>query len=902
VTVTQNQYQFLRESTGRLVSQAASGTGFFVSHGVVVTCAHVVAPALAAGLPLEFHTQGRVVRAVIRQILPALTAQHDNGGLTYPYPDLAVVSVRAHGPPLPLITEEPTPGAELYTFGYTDEYPLGDSALFIYEGQTRADGLLYKLKDAQARPGLSGAPLLDVSRGGVVAMVKRTRDKESALGSRAIPITTVVERLPNLSRTSVRFAVATRRRRGAMNAPKASQDRMPKLVPGPESHSDAIDARGLAAGAAANTAALPPRHEFVGRGDKIRQLGEALRSRSPIVAIEGLAGVGKTALALEVVHDWSTLGFEGVVWTVATQRPANLAELVDAMARVLDYPAVTRLPERDKVMELRSALAGHRYLVVLDGFETIEDQASLVTFVRSLPESNKTLLTSRHAVPDVRAIPLRGLTEAEAMRLLRGEAERIGVDIDDVAEDLQALYQLTGGLPLALKWALGLIRQGYDVSDVVATLQSAEGEVFEVIMGRTWERLTESARTLLMVMPCFAAPVTKQRMRSAAGLTVEEFNAAVEKLINGSLLEPHGSIRMRTFVAPPLLRAFANHHLLAVPELERGARERLSMAYRTLLQDCRHGYADGFDRIEDELENILDTIDWCYASQKWTDVVEFVDGIADFLWARGYWSERIKRASQGLDAARHLHDLLSAGRFAYFIGWVYSRWDDQEEARRWATEAQEVMAPAYGHDNPYALQLRGLARFREVKAVPPATAKETAAFIDAENLLRHALSLLKQDTRLPDVLYLMTILKDNLGDLYRDWGRDDDARSLYRAVLTDAENNGWDDRRATATGDLADLAYKAGEDAHALQLYEMGLAYALRIKRLNTVAQCRLGLGRTLLRKGDPTAAYEHLREAIAIYRRLGEASIVENIEKDVRLPATVLSPTTGEAPEFHEG
>ena len=137
------------------------------------------------------------------------------------------------------------------------------------------------------------------------------------------------------------------------------------------------------------------------------------------------------------------------------------------------------------------------------------------------------------------------------MRLLRGEAERIGVDINDVGEELEALCDLTGGLPLALKWALGLVRQGYDLSDVLASLHSAEGEVFEVIMGRTWERLSESARTLVMIMPCFAAPVTKQRMRVAAGLPDKEFNEAVEILAKGSLLELQGSIRMRMFVVRP---------------------------------------------------------------------------------------------------------------------------------------------------------------------------------------------------------------------------------------------------------------------------------------------------------------------------------------------------------------
>ena len=51
------------------------------------------------------------------------------------------------------------------------------------------------------------------------------------------------------------------------------------------------------------------------------------------------------------------------------------------MARVLDYPAVTRLPEAEKVAELRTVLARHRYLIVLDSFDAVEDDATLMTFV-----------------------------------------------------------------------------------------------------------------------------------------------------------------------------------------------------------------------------------------------------------------------------------------------------------------------------------------------------------------------------------------------------------------------------------------------------------------------------------------------------------------------------------------
>lgn len=907
-------YRLLRDSTGRLVWSGGSGTAFFVGPKLVLTCGHVGAPALVASESLEFHFRKRIVGAHVKEILPA---GYDSAptATTFPYPDLALVEVGVSASFLPLLPGEPTPGDDLYTYGYTDEYPDGDSALFVYEGPTSADELLYRLKESQARPGLSGAPLLDPQRGGVVAIVKRTRNKDTDLGSRAVPMTTVLGLLPRLFKplalssgpeTAVtdrlldihRRNLATYKEALACPGDVANADELTKqadqaretianlqqqLNAGPFVPSSELESSA--------SAALPPRGEFVGRAAQLGQLKDALRERGSVVAVEGMGGVGKSALSLEVAHGWSSVGFDGVVWVSAVERAVGLVDVADTIARVLEYPAVTRLPDGEKSEELRRVMAGRRYLVVLDGFENVED-AQVDDFVRAMPEANKALLTSRRAVTDARSMTLRGLNRDEALELLHSEAARLGIgDIDAAADHLQILFEKTGGSPLALKWALGLVRQGSDLAEVIEALDSAEGAVFQVIIGRTWDALSEPARKLLMVMPCFAAPARKQRMQRAADLSDEDFDAAVESLTKLSLLEQDGSISRRAFTVPPLLRSYADSHLNSEEGLERAARMRLAADYIDLITEYRTDYAKGFDQIEAELANVLDAIEWCYVSEQWREVVDLVEGLAEFLWVRGYWSERIKRSTQALEAARRLGDSNAAGRFAYYIGWVYSRWHQQDAVRQWADQVEQLMAPSYGADNPYALELRGLAAFRRAQTVAPPDGDDTTAFKDAEALLKRALSLFQSDTQSPNAPYLVTTVTDNLGELYGDWGRDDDARSSFETVLADAETNQWDERLATANGDLADLAYKRGEDALAARLYETSLAHALRIKRANTIALCRLGLGHTLRRQGQLETAYDNLREAFEIYRRLGATSVIDGIETDLNELAAQLKP-----------
>lgn len=178
--------EILPQCTVRISFASKMGTGFFVAPGLILTCAHVLADKPINSSVIKIATiLGESYTATLKEVYPE------------PYPDLAIIEIEHNTNPYVWLISDIKIDDDLYSFGFTDEYPNGDSALFVYEGPSYAPFLL-KLKQSQARSGLSGAPLLNLRTGGICGVVKKTRDRTSDLGARAIPISVAMNEIKAL--------------------------------------------------------------------------------------------------------------------------------------------------------------------------------------------------------------------------------------------------------------------------------------------------------------------------------------------------------------------------------------------------------------------------------------------------------------------------------------------------------------------------------------------------------------------------------------------------------------------------------------------------------------------------------------------------------------------------------
>jgi tetratricopeptide (TPR) repeat protein len=205
--------------------------------------------------------------------------------------------------------------------------------------------------------------------------------------------------------------------------------------------------------------------EFTGRTAELDRLRGALRGGGAVVisALEGMAGIGKTQLAIHAGHLLADAGLVDRVLFVnlrgfhpdPAQPPADPAAVLDGFLRLLGMPGHQVPHDLDaRVAAYRDRLDGTRTLVVLDNAATEDQVRPLLPATPGCP----TLVTSRRsltALAGATHLPVDLFTPQEAVRFLADAAPEVPVGPDPAAPARIALR--CGYLPLALGLVAGCI-------------------------------------------------------------------------------------------------------------------------------------------------------------------------------------------------------------------------------------------------------------------------------------------------------------------------------------------------------------------------------------------------------------------------------------------------------------
>jgi DNA-binding SARP family transcriptional activator len=347
--------------------------------------------------------------------------------------------------------------------------------------------------------------------------------------------------------------------------------------------------------------------DFTGREAETQRLlavlDDHLRARPAVVVstIDGMAGAGKTVLAVHAAHLLAPRFPDGTLFVdlhghSASHDPVDPADALHDLLSIRGVPSA-RIPD---TLEARAALwraelADRKVLIVLDDATSAGQvrplmpgtpgSVALVTSRRRVAELETTLTISLDVMPaeDATTLFTRVVGDGRAVRGAAFLAETV---------------RLCGYLPLAIRIAATRLRtrQAWTVDDLLARLRQHDGELAELAIGDrsvaaafalSYRRLSGEQQRLFRLLGLVPGPDFDSHAAAAlTGGTVAETEQLVEQLVDLHLLRQPTAGRYHLH---DLVRTYAAH-LAATTDDERAALTRLfdhylhatSLAVRTV--------------------------------------------------------------------------------------------------------------------------------------------------------------------------------------------------------------------------------------------------------------------------------------------------------------------------------
>lgn len=649
--------------------------------------------------------------------------------------------------------------------------------------------------------------------------------------------------------------------------------------------------------ASAPTPALPPpvpvRHnlpqrdygQFVGRTAELAQVARILRpyphSQYPIVTIDGVGGIGKSTLVLEIAHRYlqsfvqipAEERFEAIIWVSAKQtlltaegikrRRQPIETLDDIFATIaitLEQLDINQAQPAAQEQLVRQALTRQRTLLIVDNLETVDDEAVL-TFLREIPAPTKVIVTTRHRLDVAYPVRLVGMPWEEASQLITQEARKRSVQL--TPDEMRRLYDRTGGVPLAIVWSVAQMGFGYGVRLVLNRLGEPTSDLVRFCFENALAHIQgQPAHTLLMALSLFTPDGGREALGVVADLPVldrDEGLARLEKLSLVNKSEDRFSFLpvTRVFAAAELEKDHARYLRLGrrwvdylkqqyiIPDYGADRYYRLFLGKHT-------SHADG--------PSLLAAIDWAYQHGTAEDIFVLTIAAADYLDVTGQWQALLELIDQSLSLAHSSDNPTAVGRLADIKGWQLEQRGEYAAAEASFREGLEHYREV-GDEEAEAVFLQRLAGIeRKYRHFDAAAALIEEAWAIAERLSQADLKALINTQR---------------GKLERDKGNWA-ASWHYFSLVQDwfeqrTEQTPLDEELAVGTwGHLAFVAYQLGRPEEARELCLRSLSYfeGRGTKGYYAALLYRLALAEEAL--GNRASAFQHATEALEWFNRLG--------------------------------
>ena len=645
---------------------------------------------------------------------------------------------------------------------------------------------------------------------------------------------------------------------------------------------------------------LPRRGSFFGREQEMDIVLATLspEDRTWGILIDGIGGIGKTALALEAAYRSKESNlFDAFVFVTAKQSllvpsgirevtpPARtLEEFLNETARILGQTGIAQLSGMEKRRALIDSLREQRALLVYDNLETLakEEQEALTEFLRQLPSRCKAIITSRQRGGEGAVwLRLEQLKWEAACEIIEEEARKDKLLVEKLERvgrsRWQELHDATGGSPLALMHLLGLmrVRLALTFDGALEMLRgSHDPDLQKFVFQEARRELTTNDETTLCALSFFVPSATFEALMEVAQLSRQALEITIDRLSALSLVDVFAG--QERYSLHPLTRNFTRDELLVDTGLASQFRMRFAKYWAAYAQ--RYGGSSDsystFDLLELEWRNLSAATDslWETAAVRDGEIAEknaatVLDDMAAALCGSkgplfflGRWDELVQLATHAFEAMQALREWSKAGWRAYQVGWIYglNGRNLPEQALLWADRCEEAWARGGSkYEQAVAKRVRGMVAEQENQ-------------IDlAEKLYLEAQATFSELNYNDGVASMLASL-GGLEYLRQNYDR---AEGYFRQALALDESNNSKEGLAVRSGNLGLIALRKKQWEDARKWYEKELHLALELMRLDVISDAQYGLARVYEEEGRPDLALPLAHEALVLAERLRHPS-----------------------------